>query len=60
MLQVIFPFSPVPGDYEVLDTDYENYACVYSCVPDLIGLFHTEIGYILTREQDYNTDLVSI
>ena len=60
VLKVYFPFSPVPGDYRVLDTDYENYACVWSCVSDLVGLFHTEIGYILTREQEYNPEYVSI
>ena len=59
VLKVYFPFSPVPGDYKVLDTDYENYACVWSCVSDLVGLFHTEIGYILTREQEYNPEYVS-
>ena len=59
VLKVYFPFSPVPGDYQVLDTDYENYACVWSCVSDLVGLFHTEIGYVLTREQEYNSEYVS-
>merc|ERR1719192_558623 len=57
VLKVYFPFNPVPGDYEVLETDYESYACVYSCAADVL-VAHTEIGYILTREQEYNQELV--
>ena len=59
VLEVYFPFSPVPGDYEILDTDYENYACVWSCV-DLISLANVQIGYILTRDQTPDPELVSI
>ena len=59
VLKVYFPFIPVAADYEVLETDYESYACVYSCAADILGIAHTEIGYILTREQEYNQELVS-
>ena len=59
VFEVHFPFNPVPGDYEVLETDYEGYACVWSCFSDPLGLTHTEIGYILTREQEYNQETVS-
>ena len=59
-MNVYFPFNPVPGDYEVLETDYESYAVVWSCVSDLIGLAHVEIGYILTRDQAPLPELVSI
>ena len=59
VLKVYFPFIPVAADYEVLETDYESYACVYSCAADVL-VAHTEIGYILTREQEYNQELVSI
>ena len=58
VFEVHFPFNPVPGDYEVLATDYESYACVWSCFGDPLGLAHTEIGYILTREQEYNQETV--
>jgi len=58
VLKVYFPFIPVAADYEVLETDYESYACVYSCAADILGIAHTEIGYILTREQEYNQELV--
>ena len=51
--------SPVPGDYAVLETDYESYAAVWSCVPDLGGLFHDEFGYILSRDQDPSDELVN-
>jgi len=60
VFEVHFPFNPVPGDYEVLETDYESYACVWSCFSDPLGLTHTEIGYILTREQEYNQETVDI
>ena len=59
ILDVYFPVSPVAGDYEVLDTDYESYAAVWSCTSDLVGLFHNEIGYILTRDQDPSDELVT-
>merc|ERR1712228_1005661 len=52
--------NPVPGDYEFLDTDYETWACVWSCFGDPLGLTHSEIGYILTREQEFNQETVDI
>lgn len=44
------PFFTVPvvGDYNVLDTDYEGYASVYSCQA-LLGLGHVEQAWILAR-----------
>ncbi|ROT69307.1 apolipoprotein D [Penaeus vannamei] len=39
---------PVVGDYNVLDTDYEGYASVYSCQA-LLGLGHVEQAWILAR-----------
>ena len=32
--------GPVDGDYWILDTDYENYSIVYSCVDYIFGLIH--------------------
>ena len=57
VLKVYFPVSPVAGDYEVLETDYESYAAVWSCVS--LGLFHQEIGYLLTRDQVPSEELVN-
>lgn len=42
-------FQPVWGDYQVLETDYENYSFVYSC-SDFGGLYKSEFFWILTRE----------
>jgi apolipoprotein D and lipocalin family protein len=56
VLKVYFPVSPVAGDYEVLETDYESYAAVWSCV-NVLGLFHQEVGYVLTRDQVPSEDL---
>ena len=32
--------APVDGAYWILDTDYENYSIVYSCVDYIFGLVH--------------------
>merc|ERR1711973_382996 len=57
-LKVKFPGVPVDGDYWILETDYENYSIVYSCVDYLIGLIHFEFAWILTREPNANPALV--
>ena len=51
-----FPTSPVDGDYEILDTDYDSYAVVYSCSQFLF--FKYELGWILTREAKVSEDVV--
>merc|ERR1711872_104770 len=53
-----FTTSPVPGDYQVLDTDYENYAAVYSCKSSL-GLFKFETTYLLQRSQSRNETAIN-
>jgi len=58
VLDLYFPFTHGPNDYEILETDYESYACVWSCTPMLAGVFHREEGYILTREKESRDDLV--
>ena len=37
------------GNYDVVDTDYENYSVVYSCTNFLFGLYRSEYAWILTR-----------
>ena len=49
------PFVPA-GDYKVLETDYDNYAVLYTCM-GLPGLFNIEYVWILTREV-YPTEAV--
>ncbi|XP_077295531.1 apolipoprotein D-like isoform X2 [Arctopsyche grandis] len=51
-LSVVFPSIPFgrAAPYWVLDTDYTNYAVVYSCTDFFI--FHTDIVWILTRAQN--------
>ncbi|CAG4983785.1 unnamed protein product [Colias eurytheme] len=50
-LSVRFPSLPVdiPAPYWVLETDYDNYSLVWSCMD--LGFMHTEIAWILTRQR---------
>ena len=52
-----FPVSPVDGDYQVLEVDYESYVVVYSC--SQILFFKYELGWILTRAPKVSQELVS-
>ena len=56
-LIVQFPGAP-PGDYWVLDTDYENFACVYSC-RERNGVVSSVLAGILTREPFPSDEVVS-
>ncbi len=42
------PFVPA-GDYKILETDYENYTVLYTCM-GLPGVYNIEYVWILTRE----------
>ncbi|XP_072946605.1 apolipoprotein D-like isoform X2 [Epargyreus clarus] len=50
-LSVRFPSLPVniAAPYWIVDTDYDNYAVVWSCYD--FGIFHTRNAWILTRER---------
>ena len=39
-----------PGNYQLLDTDYTNYAVVYSCTNFFFGLFRNELAWVLGRD----------
>ena len=43
-------FGGFGGPYWVLDTDYESFASVYSCLDGPIGAVKNENAFILTRE----------
>ncbi|XP_068207714.1 apolipoprotein D-like [Palaemon carinicauda] len=51
VLSVQFPGHP-PGDYHVLDTDYESFACVYNC--DVQGNLRVQFAWVLTRDMNPN------
>ena len=38
------------GNYQVIDTDYDNYSIVYGC-DDYFGIYYTETSWLLTRER---------
>lgn len=50
-----FPYAPA-GDYRVIDTDYENFALVYSC--DTYYVAKTEYIWVLTREQNPDDSII--
>ncbi|XP_046653698.1 apolipoprotein D-like [Daphnia pulicaria] len=56
-LIVSFPGRP-DGDYLVLDTDYTNYASVYSC--GLAGAFVLEYAWLLGREQTMTQEVMDV
>lgn len=38
------------GDYQVLDTDYDSFASIYSCSSLFAGIYRLEFAWILTRQ----------
>ena len=43
--------QPFWGNYDILETDYDSYAIIYSCTNLLNGLYRTEYAFVLTRDQ---------
>lgn len=50
-----FWYAPA-GDYEVLDTDYDNYAIVYSCTSVYVA--KSEYIWVLTRERNPDESVI--
>jgi len=49
-LQVYFSrFQPVWGNYDILQTDYDNFSVIYSCQAYFSGLIRSEFAWILMR-----------
>ena len=43
-------FEPQFADFNVIETDYYNYALIFSCVSIGWGAVHDEMYWILTRD----------
>ena len=43
-------WMPFWGSYNILDTDYETYTIVYSCMSAFWGWYSDEYFWILTRD----------
>lgn len=52
-------FGGFGGPYWVLDTDYESFAAVYSCLDGPIGAVKNENAFILTRDTFPSDETVS-
>ena len=55
---LIVYFYGNPGDYWILDTDFETYTAVYSCADAPLGT-RFELAWILTREQNPSDETVN-
>uniref|UniRef100_A0A023EJI8 Apolipoprotein D n=1 Tax=Aedes albopictus TaxID=7160 RepID=A0A023EJI8_AEDAL len=56
-LLVTFNGVPVASNYWVMDTDYDNFAVVWSCF-QVGSLIHTEGAWILSREPELDDSIV--
>lgn len=56
-LKVKFERSPVEGDYQVLMTDYDNSALVYSC-QELAGVKMVDYAWILARKPTLDQETI--
>jgi lipocalin len=45
------------GNYNVISTDYKNYALVYSCIP-ILGVAKDEIVWILGRKKTLDSSII--
>lgn len=55
-LRLKFPNIPA-GTYNVIKTDYESYALVYSCIQVIPYLVKSELIYMLSRERDLKEEV---
>ena len=58
------PSADEPGNYNVVDTDYDTYTIVYSCKEYFGGMVSSDYFWILAREQkladETLTDIIKV
>ncbi|XP_046423466.1 calphotin-like [Neodiprion fabricii] len=59
-LQVKYPTIPLAPEmqYSILDTDYRNYAVLWSC--SSLGLAHTQSAWLMTRQRIPTTEVLQM
>ncbi|CAG0917470.1 unnamed protein product [Notodromas monacha] len=58
VLAVSFQNVPRTGEYRVLETDYKNFACIYSCI-DVFFLLRIEFAWILARRNKLSPEMLA-
>jgi apolipoprotein D and lipocalin family protein len=49
-------FTHGDSNYQVLDTDYESFSVVYSCVDHPLGNSYNQLTWVLSREETLETE----
>lgn len=57
-LQVQFYRGQTPGDYWVLDVEYDRYALVHSCSEVFFGWFNIQSNWILARDRILSEEVI--
>jgi len=57
-LKVQFFIGQTPGDYWVLDTDYDSYSLVHACSEYFFGWLNVQSNWVLARDRMLSEDVI--